>query len=128
MSQSITMSNQKKILRVLQFISYLEQKPSKSIQSIASILETTERTAYRYLDLIRDCGFNVQKDNYNRYFIESGVPSGLLFTSEEAAFLKQLVLTVGSENKLKDSILSKIYIGSDLKIVAQHLENQPYER
>lgn len=123
MSQSITMSNQKKILRVLQFISYLEQKPSKSIQSIASILETTERTAYRYLDLIRDCGFNVHKDNYNRYFIESGVPSGLLFTSEEAAFLKQLVLTVGSENKLKDSILSKIYIGSDLKIVASHLLN-----
>ena len=117
------MSNQKKILRVLQFISYLEQKPSKSIQSIASILETTERTAYRYLDLIRDCGFNVHKDNYNRYFIESGVPSGLLFTSEEAAFLKQLVLTVGSENKLKDSILSKIYIGSDLKIVASHLLN-----
>lgn len=123
MSQSITMSNQKKILRVLQFISYLEQKPSKSIQSIASILETTERTAYRYLDLIRDCGFNVHKDNYNRYFIESGAPSGLLFTSEEAAFLKQLVLTVGSENKLKDSILSKIYIGSDLKIVASHLLN-----
>ena len=117
------MSNQKKILRVLQFISYLEQKPSKSIQSIASILETTERTAYRYLDLIRDCGFNVHKDNYNRYFIESGVPSGFLFTSEEAAFLKQLVLTVGSENKLKDSILSKIYIGSDLKIVASHLLN-----
>ena len=117
------MSNQKKILRVLQFISYLEQKPSKSIQSIASILETTERTAYRYLDLIRDCGFNVHKDNYNRYFIESGAPSGLLFTSEEAAFLKQLVLTVGSENKLKDSILSKIYIGSDLKIVASHLLN-----
>ena len=123
MSQSFTMSNQKKILRVLQFISYLEQKPSKSIQSIASILETTERTAYRYLDLIRDCGFNVHKDNYNRYFIESGAPSGLLFTSEEAAFLKQLVLTVGSENKLKDSILSKIYIGSDLKIVASHLLN-----
>ena len=123
MSQSITMSNQKKILRVLQFISYLEQKPSKSIQSIASILETTERTAYRYLDLIRECGFNVHKDNYNRYFIESDVPSGLLFTSEEAAFLKQLVLTVGSENKLKDSILSKIYIGSDLKIVASHLLN-----
>jgi len=122
-SQSFTMSNQKKILRVLQFISYLEQKPSKSIQSIASILETTERTAYRYLDLIRDCGFNVHKDNYNRYFIESGAPSGLLFTSEEAAFLKQLVLTVGSENKLKDSILSKIYIGSDLKIVASHLLN-----
>ena len=51
------------------------------------------------------------------------MPSGFLFTSEEAAFLKQLVLTVGSENKLKDSILSKIYIGSDLKIVASHLLN-----
>lgn len=65
------MSNQKKILRVLQFISYLEQKPSKTIQHLASMLETSERTAYRYIDLIRDCGFNVIKDIHNRYFIEN---------------------------------------------------------
>lgn len=93
------MSNQNKILEVLQFISYLERSPLKSI---ANILETTERTAYRYLDLIRDCGFKVSMDKYNRYFIESDLTSGLLFTSEEAAFLKQLVLTDGNENKLKD--------------------------
>jgi predicted DNA-binding transcriptional regulator YafY len=115
------MSNQKKILRVLQFISYLEQKPSKSIQSIASVLETTERTAYRYLDLIRDCGFRVNKDKFNRYFIEGKLQDGVYFTSEEAEYLKSLVLTVGKRNKLKDSVLSKIYLCSDIKVASSQL-------
>lgn len=117
------MSNQKKILRVLQFISYLEQKPSKTIQHLASMLETSERTAYRYIDLIRDCGFNVIKDIHNRYFIENQATQGVYFTSEEAEYIKQLVLTSGKRNKLKDAVLSKVYLGSDIKIAASHLVN-----
>ena len=117
------MSNQKKILRVLQFISYLEQKPSKTIQHLASMLETSERTAYRYIDLIRDCGFNVIKDHLNRYFIENQATQGVYFTTEEAEYIKQLVLTSGKRNKLKDAVLSKVYLGSDIKIAASHLVN-----
>ena len=117
------MSNQKKILRVLQFISYLEQKPSKTIQHLASMLETSERTAYRYIDLIRDCGFNVIKDIHNRYFIENQSTQGVYLTSEEAEYIKQLVLTSGKLNKLKDAVLSKVYLGSDIKIAASHLVN-----
>lgn len=117
------MSNQKKILRVLQFISYLEQKPSKTIQHLASMLETRERTAYRNIDLIRDCGFNVIKDIHNRYFIENQSTQGVYLTSEEAEYIKQLVLTSGKLNKLKDAVLSKVYLGSDIKIAASHLVN-----
>lgn len=117
------MSNQRKILRVLQFISYLEQKPPKAVQHLAELLETTDRTVYRYLDLLRECGFDLQKDKFNRFFLQTDQHAGIRFTSEEAAFLKQLVLTAGNHNKLKDAVLSKIYLASDLQISAAHLVN-----
>jgi len=117
------MLNQRKILRVLQFISYLEQRPPKAVNQLAEMLETTERTVYRYLDLIRECGFDLQRDKYTRFFIHNDTAQGIRFSTEEAEFLKQLVLTTGKRNKLKDAVLSKIYLASDVNIVAGHLVN-----
>jgi predicted DNA-binding transcriptional regulator YafY len=117
------MLNQRKILRVLQLIATLEVQPSKSIQHLAKLLETTDRTVYRYLDLIRACGFDLQRDNYNRFFILTDTKNGVRFTTEEAEYLKELVLTAGKRNKLKDAVLSKIYLASELTIVAGHLVN-----
>jgi predicted DNA-binding transcriptional regulator YafY len=117
------MLNQRKILRVLQFISYLEQRPPKAVNQLAEMLETTERTVYRYLDLIRECGFDLQRDKYTRFFIHNDTAQGIRFSNEEAEYLKQLVLTSGKRNKLKDAVLSKIYLASDVNIVAGHLVN-----
>jgi proteasome accessory factor C len=117
------MLNQRKILRVLQFISYLEQRPAKAVKQLADMLETTERTVYRYLDLVRECGFDLHRDKFNRFFIHNDSTSGIRFTTEEAEYLKQLVLTSGKRNKLKDAVLSKIYLASDVAIVAGHLVN-----
>lgn len=117
------MLNQRKILRVLQFISYLEQRPPKAVNQLAEMLETTERTVYRYLDLMRECGFDLQRDKYSRFFIHNDTAQGIRFSNEEAEFLKQLVLTTGKRNKLKDAVLSKIYLASDVNIVAGHLVN-----
>ena len=117
------MLNQHKILRVLQLISYLEQSPSKTILHLAELLDSTERTVYRYFDLIRECGFDLKRDGHNRFFIVDERSNGVRFTDEEATFLKELVLTNGKNNKLKDSILTKIYLGSELTMVASHLVN-----
>jgi predicted DNA-binding transcriptional regulator YafY len=117
------MLNQHKILRVLQLISYLEQSPSKTISHLAELLDSTERTVYRYFDLIRECGFDLQRDEFNRFFIVDERSNGVRFTDEEATFLKELVLTKGKNNKLKDSILTKIYLGSEIPMVASHLVN-----
>ncbi len=117
------MLNQHKILRVLQFISFLEQEPSKTVAQLASLLDTTERTVYRYLDLVKECGFDLQRDKINRFFIVNDRSNGVRFTPEEADFLKQLVLTNGKKSKLKDAVLSKIYLSSDTTIVAGHLIN-----
>ena len=117
------MLNQHKILRVLQLITYLQETPHKSIDQLSNFLETTERTVYRYLDLLRECGFDLHKDANQRFYIEKEEGDGVHFTNEEAQFLKQLVLATGSKSKLKDAVLSKIYTGSELSMVASHLIN-----
>jgi len=117
------MLNQHKILRVLQLITYLQEAPHKSVQQLSTFLDTTERTVYRYLDLLRECGFDLHKDAGQRFFIEKEGAYGVHFSQEEAQFLKELVLTTGKKSKLKDAVLSKIYMGSELPMVAAHLLN-----
>jgi proteasome accessory factor C len=117
------MLNQHKILRVLQLITYLQEAPHKSVQQLSTFLDTTERTVYRYLDLLRECGFDLHKDAGQRFFIEKEGTDGVHFSQEEAQFLKELVLTTGKKSKLKDAVLSKIYMGSELPMVATHLLN-----
>lgn len=115
------MLNQHKILRVFQLITYLQEKPNKAVGQLAAFLETTERTVYRYLDLLRECGFDLHKDANQRFYIEKEDGDGIHFSNEEAQFLKELVLSAGKHSKLKDVVLSKIYTGSELSLVAGHL-------
>jgi proteasome accessory factor C len=118
------MLNQHKILRVLQLISLLKKEPSKSIKFLAGIVDSTDRTIYRYLDLIKELGFDLQRDSFNRYFIVSDSENlETEFTREEAHFLKELVLTAGKNNKLKDALLKKIYLKSEITIQGNHLLN-----
>jgi len=63
------MYNQHKILRVLQLISLLKNKPPRSISHLAGVLGSTERTVYRYLDLLTEVGFHVEKDREHRVCI-----------------------------------------------------------
>jgi predicted DNA-binding transcriptional regulator YafY len=123
------MYNQHKILRVFQLINLLKVKPGKSIRSLAETLAIDNRTIYRYLDLLREIGFELEKDAYNRYFIpdESGATTFTL-SPEELAVVKKLLLTAGKDHILKDSILKKLYMHSDIhiqsgQIVKAHLSS-----
>jgi predicted DNA-binding transcriptional regulator YafY len=109
------MFNQHKIYRVLQLITLLQNKPSKSVRFMANFLDCTDRTTYRYIDLIRQLGFDIQKDEHNKFFIVSettGMTEG--FTNEEASFLIEMTKTVGKDNILKDAVLKKIYLKSEV--------------
>jgi proteasome accessory factor C len=118
------MLNQHKILRVLQLISLLKKEPSKSIKFIAGILESTDRTVYRYLDLVKELGFDLQRDSHNRFFIASEENSETIdFTNEEASLLRELLLSSGTRSNLKDALLRKIYLKSEIVIHGNHLLN-----
>ena len=116
------MLNQHKILRVLQLISLLKQEPAKSIHQLGAIIDTTDRTVYRYFDLLRELGFELQRDPFNRYSIPDGDgEGGVKFTNEEADLIRKMVLNFAKNHPLKDSILKKIYLSSETTIVSSHL-------
>ncbi len=116
------MHNQNKILRVLQLISLLKKEPAKSIRFLSGILESTDRTVYRYLDLIKELGFDLQRDHSNRFFIINDIEvEPYSFSNEEVELLKELLLSVGKDSKLKDSILKKIYFKSEIAIHGNHI-------
>lgn len=116
------MHNQNKILRVLQLIALLKKEPAKSIRFLSGILESTDRTVYRYLDLIKELGFELLRDQHNRYSIcnEDEIES-YSFSDEEVNILKELLLSVGKDSILKDSILKKIYFKSEIAIHGNHI-------
>jgi predicted DNA-binding transcriptional regulator YafY len=116
------MHNQNKILRVLQLITLLKKQPAKSIRFLAGILESTDRTVYRYLDLVKELGFEIQKDHNNKFkIIGEDEYYALSFSNEEVLLLRDLVLSTGKDSKLKDSLLKKIYLQSDIAIQSNHI-------
>jgi len=116
------MFNQKKIFRVLQLITLLQKKPAKSIRFISNFLECSERTAYRYLDLFKQLGFQLEKDEHNKFKIETEtIIDENSFTNEEASFLIEIIKTVGKNSVLHDSILKKIYLKSETSNQAKFL-------
>jgi predicted DNA-binding transcriptional regulator YafY len=116
------MYNQHKILRVFQLINLLKSKPAKSIRTFAKILEIDSRSVYRYFDLLHALGFQLEKDSFNRFCLLSGnIEEGFMFTAEESVWLKELISTLGNGHPLRDGLLKKIYVNSEIKIQGQQL-------
>lgn len=111
------MLNQHKILRVLQLISLLKKEPAKSIRFMAGFIESTERTVYRYLDLIKELGFELERDSYKRYYITGDRFQEFdSFTNEEVSLLNELLMSSAKDSKLKDALLKKIYFKSEMAV------------
>ena len=118
------MLNQHKILRVLQLISLLKKEPAKSIRFMAGFIESTERTVYRYLDLIKELGFELERYQNKRYYIIGDIlDDSDVFTDEEVVLLRELLLSSAKDNKLKDAILKKIYFKSEMAVHGNNILN-----
>ena len=116
------MFNQNRIYRLFQLINYLKAKPAKTVRSIETLLDTSERTVYRYLDLLKDLGFQIEKDTNNKIFIAASSDTDLIpFTPQEADYLKKLILTAGNNNQLAQSVLQKVQQSSEIQIGAESL-------
>lgn len=103
------MFNQFRIYRVFQLVNFLRAKPSKSVTSMMQYLDTSERTVYRYMDLLKELGFTLERDHGNRWSIQSQGNTDIMpFSPQEADFVEKLIKTSGKQNKLAQSVLSKI--------------------
>ena len=118
----VNMFNQNRIYRLFQLINYLKARPPKSLRSIETILDTSERTVYRYLDLLKDLGFNIERDSNNKIFIAATSDIDLIpFTPQEADYLKKLILSTGKKNQLAQSVLQKVQQSSEIQLGADSL-------
>ena len=115
------MFNQNRIYRVFQLIQFLQGRSPKPIQSIVRFLNTSERTVYRYLDLLKDLGFRVERDDLGRYKIENKLLVPLDFTDQERTFLETMLAASATKNVLAASVLEKVKSGADIEHSADAL-------
>lgn len=105
------MSNQQRILRVLKLVRYLRGEPAKSIKQIAHHLKTSERTVYRYFEMLKDLGFELHRDPTNNRFKIVGSHQDLLpFTPQENQFMAQVIRSAAMNHPLAESVLSKLEV------------------
>ncbi len=120
-------AEQRKLYRILKLISLLKSETGRTIQSIAELLEVSDRTVYRYLNLLDEAGFPVDcKPGTNRWFLaqqDDSRPGEPGFNLEEATLLRDLVVSGAHHHPLRDGILTKLYIHSELKPLAGHIVN-----
>lgn len=91
---------------------------------MANFLESSSRTAYRYIELLENIGFNIEIDKFKKYSIKDNhliTPSN--FNKEELGFLKQLLLSSGKENKISESIIHKLSLNSDIELFNHEIYN-----
>jgi predicted DNA-binding transcriptional regulator YafY len=113
------MSEQQKILRVMQLITYLRKPYGISKKSICNQLEMSVRTAERYILLLKDLGFQIEKTNgyfkIQSFSKDEAFDDAIVFTNEEAAIIRDSILGQAGKDPVTDSIIMKISALTELE-------------
>ena len=106
---------QAKLLRLFQIIAVLKAG-HWTIRQLAERFDTSERTIYRYINLLEEVDFLIEKDFENRYFIitSDDDPSQSQFSIEETRLMKKLIQSGTSDNPLRNLLLKKLSLNSEL--------------
>lgn len=104
------MFENKRLLSLLLLIKVLKQQKGNTIHQLANRFEVSERTMYRYLDILRDTGIPIEK-NANRYrLILNKQDHDLLpiLDSQELRLVYSSLITIANSNGKLHSILEKL--------------------
>lgn len=115
------MHNQNRIYRVFQLIQLLRTQPTKSPKEISAILSITERSVYRYFDLLQELGFNLVKAEAGRYSLSTFSDDAIYFTVQERKYLNKMLLTTGRTNTLAKAIAAKIDGFTEVELLGRSL-------
>lgn len=116
------MFNQNRILRVFKLITLLKTFPAKSIKRLASTLEISERSCYRYMDLLDELGFELSKDENNKFSLKADQVVDP-FTKEESHLIQEVLTVSVKNNPLVYSIMSKLPSLEESNILASNIVN-----
>jgi proteasome accessory factor C len=120
------MHEQQKILRVFKLIQLLAGKHRKSIKDLATTIEVSPSTIYKYIHLLEELGYLVDKDEHDRQFIFEPDQRTPFFIEEEVHFLQQCLSSLPNNNPYKISLTKKIQLNSLLIPTAKELKQQMY--
>jgi len=120
------MFNQNRIYRVFRLINLLKSSPSKSIKRLAESMEVSERSLYRYMDLIMEVGFQIQKDTLNRYYLNHDHIES--FTKEEAELISQSISSNKKNNPLVKSIRTKLVLLDEMNVASNEIVASHYSK
>jgi proteasome accessory factor C len=106
---------QAKLLRLFQIIAVLKSG-HWTIKQLAERFDTSDRTIYRYINLLEEVEFLIEKDFDNRYFIVTSEddPSQSQFSMEETKLIKKLIQSGAGDNPLKNLLLKKLALNSEI--------------
>ncbi len=116
--------DQPKVDRILRVMKMLTGNNTYTISDIASRIDTSDRTVYRYIDTFREAGFIVKKEG-EIYRLDKNSPhfkdiNNLLhFSDEEAYILKSAIESIDETNVIKQNLKKKLYTLYDYKIMAE---------
>jgi proteasome accessory factor C len=120
------MFNQNRIYRVFRLINLLKSTPAKSIKRLSESMEVSERSLYRYMELLVEVGFEINKDSSNRYFLNHDHIES--FTKEEAEFISQSISSNQKNNPLVKSIRTKLVLLDEMNVASNEIVASHYSK
>ncbi|MCC5917622.1 MAG: WYL domain-containing transcriptional regulator [Cryomorphaceae bacterium] len=122
------MTDHKRIYRIFQMIARLRGPMGLCKKTIAEDFEVSERTIERYLQLLKDIGFEITKHKERFKLVSHNdsrhLPDDLVaFTVEEAAAVRDVMVNTDLSGHLQKSILDKLYALTDMDEMAETLYN-----
>lgn len=119
------MIEQQKILRVIRLISFLANG-KRTISELIKFFDTSPSTIYKYLNLVSEVGYLVEKDFYGRYFIFEAMPKVQMYEEQEAELLAKCLSSLPNNNPHKASLLKKIKLNSNILPSPLELKQRMY--
>lgn len=125
------METTSKLQLALQILCYLSGSFGYSLNEIMEKFNLSERTAYRYIQAIRESGFIIEKLNgyyrVNKNEGEGRTLSELLhFSEEEAWILSKAIHSIDDSVGIKNNLVKKLYSLYDFGRVAHALIKKEY--
>lgn len=126
------MQDHKRIFRIFQLISRMKSPVGINKQRVAADFEVSVRTIERYLELLKDVGFEIEKVS-GRYRITSNKrmidPHELVvFSAEEAATVRDAMMNTSGSGPLRKSVLEKLYALTEMDDIGNTLLHQHISR
>lgn len=102
-----------RVLRIFKLIQHLDDFPPKSVERLSTLLDVSDKSVYRYLNLLREIGYDIQKNQNNQYSL-TFVSRNYHLEDKEKKLILASINAEDPKNTLVKSIVNKLKIRDHL--------------